>query len=399
MSQRYLSWTEIDLDAVAFDIRGFKRYVGDKVLLGTVVKANAYGHGAVEMARACLQNGADWAIVNRSNEGVELRQGGITAPTLMLGYLLAEEAERIVEWDLRPTVTNMAQVEALSAAAARRGTRVPVHVKLDTGLSRQGVMPADALDFVRAVSRIPNVVVEGLYSHFAVADENSPESEAFTRRQFETFVTVRDELKRAGFEIPICHIANTAATLNDPSMHLDLVRVGSGIGGLYPSDETKRTVPLKPALSLKSHVGRVTVLPPGASVSYGRTYVTSAPTTIALVPVGYGDGYRRSLSNRGVVLIRGRRAPVVGRVSMDQCMVDVTHIPDVAMNDEVVLIGAQGTEYLSADEVAELGGTVAAELTTALAARLPRVYLQGGQVVAVRDLVDDTKADAVPDLR
>ncbi len=387
MNQRYLSWAEIDLDAVAFDIQGFKRYVGDRVLLGAVVKANAYGHGAVEMARACLQNGADWAIVNRSNEGVELRQAGITAPTLVLGHTMADEAERIVAWDLRPTVSNAAQIEALSTAAARRGTRVPVHVKLDTGLSRQGVMPGEAADFVGLVARTPHVALEGLYSHFAVADENSPDAVAFTRRQFETFLAVREDLRRAGFEIPICHVANTAATLNDPAMHLDLVRVGSGITGMYPSEETLKTIPLKPVLSLKSHVGRVATLPPGASIGYGRTFTAAAPVKIALVPVGYADGYRRSLSNRGVVLIHGRRAQVVGRISMDQCTVDVTHIPDVAVDDEVVLIGAQGGDALSADEVADLAGTVAAELTSALPARLPRVYLRGGEVVAVRDLV------------
>ena len=390
MGQPYLSWAEIDLDALAFNVQGFKRHVGDPVLLGAVVKGNAYGHGAVEMAKVCLQTGADWVIVNRSNEGVEVRQGGVTAPVLVLGYLMPQEAERVVRWDLRPTVSNLEQIEALSAAAAARGTVARVHVKVDTGLGRQGVLPARALDFVTAASRVPHIQVEGVYSHFAVADDGSPENVAYTRQQFESFLAVRDQIRRAGIDIPLYHIATTAATLNDPAMHLDMVRVGAGIGGLYPSEDVQKTVPLRPVLSLKSHVARVTVLPPGTSIGYGRTYVTAAPTRIALVPVGYGDGYRRSLSNRGVVLIRGQRAPVVGRVSMDQSTADVTHLPDVAVNDEVVLIGAQGADYLSADEVGDLAGTVAYDITVTLARRIPRVYVQGGQVVAVEDLVDDT---------
>jgi alanine racemase len=390
MSQPYLSWAEIDLDAVAFNVQGFKRQVGDKVLLGVVVKGNAYGHGAVELAKTCLQSGANWVIANRSNEAVELRQGGITAPILVLGYMMPQEADRMVRWNLRPTVSNVEQLEALSAAAARRGADAPVHVKLDTGLSRQGVMPAEALDYVRTVASTPHIILEGMYSHFAVADEGKPESVAYTRQQFEAFITVRDDLKHAGSNIPICHICNTAATINYPEMHLDMVRVGSGIGGIYPSADVKRTVPLKPALSLKSHVARVSVLPPGTSVSYGRTYVTTAPTKVALVPMGYGDGYRRGLSNRGCVLIRGQRAPIVGRVCMDQCMVDVTHIPDVRLHDEAVLIGSQGQERISGEEVGELVGTNAYDITTTLTARIPRVYFEGGQVVGVRDLVDET---------
>ncbi len=390
MSQPYLSWAEVDLDAIAFNVQGFKRHVGNNVALGVVVKGNAYGHGAVEVAKVCLRSGADWVIANRSNEGVQLRQGGIDAPILVLGYMMPQEADRMVRWNLRPTVSNVEQIEALSAAAERRGTDIAVHVKLDTGLSRQGVMPAEALDYVKVVAATPHIGLEGMYSHFAVADEGKPESVAYTRQQFETFITVRDELKGAGFRIPICHICNTAATINYPEMHLDMVRVGSGIGGIYPSADVKRTVPLKPALELKSHVARVSILPPGTSVSYGRTYVTSAPTKVALVPMGYGDGYRRGLSNRGCVLIRGQRAPIVGRVCMDQCMVDVTDIPDVALHDEAVLIGTQGQDRISGEEVGELVGTNAYDITTTVTARIPRVYLQGGKVVAVRDLVDDT---------
>lgn len=389
MNQPYLSWVEVDLDAIAFNISGLKRYVGDKVLVGAVVKGNAYGHGAVEVSRAALASGADWAIVNRSNEGVELRQAGITAPLLVLGYLMPEEAERVVRWDLTPTVSDVTHVEALSKAAGEQGKVVNVHLKVDTGLGRQGVMPNEALDFARWLVRVPNLRMEGMYSHFAVADEGAADSVEYTRKQFDTYMAVRKQLLDADVAIPISHIANSAATLNSPEMHLDMVRCGSAVGGIYPSGDVKRTVPLRPALALKSHVARIKDLPGGSAISYGRTYVTKQDARIALIPVGYGDGYRRGLSNVGCILVRGRRAPIVGRICMDQCMIDVTGIPGVQLHDEAVLIGAQGDEWLSGEEVGALVGTNAYDITTTLAPRIPRVYIQNAAVLSVRDLVND----------
>ena len=389
MSQPFLSWIEVDLDAIAFNIQNLKTFLNPQVRLGIVTKGNAYGHGAPAVTRVALESGADWAIVNRSNEGVQLRKGGITAPVLILGYTLPQEADRLVRWDLRPTVTNLLQAEALSDAAQRQGLVANIHVKLDTGLGRQGLLPSEMVEFFQDLSRLPRLNIEGMYSHFSVADEGADDSLAYTRRQFETFVTVRDELVRAGFEVPICHICNTAATLNFPEMHLDMVRVGSLLGGIYPSADVKRSIALRPSLSLKSHVARVKVLPPGSAISYARTYVTQAPTTIALVPVGYGDGYRRGLSNKGSVLIHGQRAPIVGRICMDQCMVDVTHIADVALHDEVVLIGWQDGGCITGEEVGALLGTNAYDITTSFTPRLPRVYIQNGQMVGFSDLIEE----------
>ena len=389
MSQSLLSWAEIDLDTVAYNVQGLKKHVGPEVLLGAVLKGDAYGHGAVEVTKVVLESGADWIIVNRSNEGVELRQAGIEAPILVLGYTLPQEAERLVRWNLKPTVSNMLQIEALSSAAGRQGVSMDVHLKLDTGLGRQGVLPPEAVDFASDVAKTPHINIEGMYTHFAVADEGEADSVAYTRRQFETFMGVRESLIRAGFEIPLYHVCNTSATLSFPEMHLDLVRCGSAVEGVYPSLDVKRSVDLRPSMSLKSHVGRVKVLPPGSAVSYGRTYTTSAPTKIALVPVGFGDGYRRDLSNKGTVLIRGQRAPIVGRVCMDQCMVDVTHIPDVELHDEVVLIGSQGDECITGDEIGKLLDTSPFEIMTGFAPRIPRVYVRNGEVVGVKELFRD----------
>ena len=389
VSQSLLSWAEIDLDAIAHNVQGLKKYVGPDVLVGAVLKGDAYGHGAVEVAKVVLENGGDWIVVNRSNEGVELRQAGIEAPMLVLGYTLPQEAERLVRWNLQPTVSNMLQIEALSSAAGRKGTSMDVHLKLDTGLGRQGILPPEAVDFATAVAKTPHINIVGMYSHFAVADEGEEDSVAYTRRQFEIFMDTREDLIQAGFEIPLYHVCNTAATLNLPEMHLDMVRCGSAVEGAYPSLAVKKSVDLRPAMSLKSHVARVKVLPPGTAVSYGRTYTTSAPTKIALVPVGFGDGYRRDLSNRGTVLIRGQRAPIVGRVCMDQCMADVTHIPDVELHDEVVLIGSQGDECITGAEIGELLGTSPFEIMTGFAPRIPRVYVRNGETVAVKELFRD----------
>jgi len=393
MDQPYLSWAEVDLDAIAYNIRGLKKHVGDKVLLGPVLKGDAYGHGAVEVSKTVLANGADWVIVNRSNEGVELRQAGIDAPILVLGYTLPQEAKRLVRWNLKATVNNMEQIAALSAAAARRGKSVDVHVKLDTGLGRQGVLPDESLAFVTDVAATPHVRIEGMYTHFSVADEGAADSVAYTRRQFEIFMETRELLKRAGYEFPLYHVCNTAATLNSPEMHLDLVRCGSAVEGIYPSADVSRSVDLRPSMSLKSHIARVKTLPAGSAISYGRTYVTAAPTRVALVPVGYGDGYRRDLSNKGLILVHGQRAPIIGRVCMDQCMVDVTHIPDVALHDEAVLIGRQGNDEISGEEIGKWLGTNAFDIMTGFTSRIPRVYIRGGKVVGVKELFSGEDAD------
>ncbi|HIC93204.1 MAG TPA: alanine racemase, partial [Anaerolineae bacterium] len=299
---QWLTWAEIDLDAIAHNVRQLKRHIGERVKLMAVVKANAYGHGAVPVARTALESGAERLAVNRVVEGIELRRAGIAAPILVLGYFPPWEAEAVVRHGLIPTVTEREVASALAEAAGRLGKAVPIHIKVDTGMGRFGLLPEEVVDFVQGLADFPNLHLEGLYTHFAAADEAD---KSYTRRQFGIFLDVLKRLEEAGVEVPIRHAANSAATLDLPETHLDMVRCGIAIYGLYPSAEVSRSVPLRPAMSLKSRVARLRTLPAGSCISYGCTYITSSPTRVALVPVGYGDGYHRLLSNRGQVLIRG----------------------------------------------------------------------------------------------
>jgi alanine racemase len=373
-----LTWAEIDLDAIAFNAAGLKARAGGKAELMVTVKANGYGHGAVEVARAAMEGGATRLAVHRTLEGAQLRQAGITAPILVMGYTLPAASERVVRWNLTPTVNSQPQAEALSAAAVAAGKSLPIHVKVDTGMGRYGLLPDEALDFVRFLSSLPGLVLEGLYTHHAVADLAD---KTFTRHQFSVYSDVVKRLEEAGFTFPLKHVSNSATTLDLPEMALDMLRCGIALYGLHPSDEVEPVIPLRPAMTLKSRVARVRTLPAGASISYGRTYITDKPTRAALIPVGYGDGYHRILSNRGAVLIRGQRAPIVGRVCMDQFVVNVNHIPGVQLHDEVVLVGRQGEGHIPAEQVARWAETINYEVTTGLLPRVTRVYLRGGEEV------------------
>jgi alanine racemase len=384
-----LTWAEIDLDAIAHNARELKQHIGEKTQLMAVVKANGYGHGAAPVAETALDNGASCLAVHRTLEGVQLRQAGITAPILIMGYTLPAQAETIVRWDLTPTVNTPEQAQALSNSASLQGKVLPIHVKVDTGLGRFGLLPGEVVDFVQAISTLPGLVLEGIYTHFAIADAAD---KTYTLQQFEILRDVVRKLEEAEgnrggglpalHAIPIKHAAGSAATLDLPQTHLDMVRCGITLYGLRPSDEVEPTIPLRPAMTLKSHVARVRTLPAGSSISYGCTYTTSEPTRVALVPVGYGDGYHRLISNRGQVLIRGQRAPVVGRVCMDQLVVKVSHILNVQQDDEVVILGRQGDDEITAEEVAAWAETINYEVTTSILPRVTRVYLKGGQIVA-----------------
>ena len=380
-----LTWAEIDLDAIAYNTRELKRHLGENTELMAVVKANGYGHGAVPVAEVVLDNGASHLAVHRTLEGVQLRQAGITAPVLIMGYTLPSDAETIVRWDLTPTVNTLEQAEALSAVASHQGQVLPIHVKVDTGLGRFGLLPQGVVDFVRAASELPGLILEGIYTHFAIADAAD---KAYTLQQLEIYLEVVKRLEEAGFTISIKHAAGSAATLDLPQTHLDMVRCGIALYGMRPSDEVEPTIPLRPAMALKSRVARVRTLPAGSSISYGCTYTTSEPTRVALVPIGYGDGYRRLISNRGQVLICGQRAPIVGRVCMDQFVVKVSHVPNVQQHDEVVLLGRQGDDEISAEEVATWAETINYEVTASILPRVTRVYLKDGQAVAVHPLVE-----------
>ena len=388
MLEDIVTWAEIDLDAIAFNVRAFKRHVGERVQVFAVVKANAYGHGAVPVARAALEAGATRLAVHRAIEGVELRRAGITAPILVMGYTppAPRAAEMIVHYDLTPSLITREFAEVVSAEAIRAGKVIPLHVKVDTGMSRYGLMPDEVVDFCRALTSLPGVKLEGLFTHFATADSSDP---THARRQLATFLDVIRAVAGAGIHVSLRHAANSAAMMRLPEAHLDAVRPGIAMYGMDPSDEWPPVFEIHPALAFKSRVSRVRVLPPGSGISYGRTFVTERERSVALVPVGYGDGYHRVLSNKGSVLIRGQRAPIRGRVSMDQFVVDITGLQVVRQDDEVVIIGRQGGAEIRAEEVAQLAGTINYEVTTSLLPRVVRVYRRGGQVVGVTSLEEE----------
>ena len=366
----FTNFAIIDLDAIAHNVAALKKRVGSDVALWAVVKANAYGHGAVPVARAALAAGASRLAVARIREGIELRQAGIDAPILVMGYHLPTEAAAAAAHDLIMTVNDVAFARALDHQARDAGKQLPIHVKVDTGMGRFGVLPEELLGFLEALARLRHLKLEGLWTHFATADEADKD---FARRQFAMF-RYAAFLARDRFDIPLLHAANSAAILDLPEANLDAVRPGIALYGLYPSPEVSREVALRPALTLVSHVGRVRTLPPGGSVGYGRTFIAREATRVALLPIGYGDGLHRLLSNRGQVLIRGQRAPILGRVSMDNIVVDVSHIPGVQEGDEAVLIGRQGEEAITAEEVAAWAETINYEVTTALLPRVARAY-------------------------
>ncbi len=374
-TRRYVTWTEIDLDAIAWNVLRLKKHVGEHTELMAVVKANAYGHGTLPVARVALQNGATRLAIGRVDEAIKLRKAGIDVPILLMCFTTPAQSPDIVRYRLTPTVNALKQAQALSKAVAAQGAPpLPIHIKVDSGMGRFGLMPDEVLDFARAVAAIPGLTLEGFYTHFSTADEADT---SHTHRQFALYRQLLHQIEEAGIPVRIKHVANSAATMRFPEMHLDMVRCGIAIYGLYPSPGMERSLDLRPAMALKSRVGRVRTLPSGWAISYGRTYVTTRPTLVALVPVGYGDGYHRILSNRGAVLICGQRAPLLGRVCMDQFVVDITGITGVEEGDPVVLLGRQGQDQIHADEIAAWAATINYEVVTAILPRVPRVYIRG----------------------
>ena len=366
-------WAEIDLDALAYNVASLKGQAGPAAM-AAVVKANAYGHGAVGIAQAALEAGAERLAVICVDEGEQLRRAGIRAPVLVMGHSPVSDARRIVELELTPTVNSLEMAQALAREADAAGLRQPLHLKVDTGLNRYGLTPAEIVPLAEALRDVPALEVEGIFTHFASADEGD---KRFTLEQYTVFRGVVEKLPW----IPMRHVSNTATLLDRPEMSLDLVRPGVGMYGLYPSQYVSRTLNLRPVLSLKSRVARLTSIAPGDSVSYGRTWRANRPSVIALVMCGYGDGLPRVLSNRGSALVRGRRIPMVGRVCMDMFMADVTDVPAVAEGDEVVIIGRQGEAEITAQEIGDLCGTISYEILCGITARVPRLYLRAGRLV------------------
>lgn len=367
---------EVDLDAIQFNMDSMHKNLKNGTLMTAVVKTDGYGHGAVEIAKKLQHLYYLWGYaVATYEEAEEIRAAGITKPILILGYVFAEDYPGLVKDGIRPAVFREDMLEQLNEAAASRGVKLKIHLAVDTGMSRIGVRPDDSgLEFVKKAMSCKNLDIEGMFTHFAKAD--MAEGAEATRLQYERFTHFEERIRtELGLNIPLVHCSNSAALITYRDMNLDMVRAGITLYGLWPSNEVDRTiVPLKPALSLKSHIAFVKSLEPGESVSYGGTFTAKTRMRVATIPVGYGDGYPRSLSNKGYVLIRGQKAPILGRVCMDQFMVDVDAIPDACEGDEVTLLGRDGEQVITAEELGDLSGRFNYELCCDLSRRVPRVY-------------------------
>lgn len=359
----------IDLGAIAHNIAEVRKQMGDRRRLMAVVKADAYGHGSVEVSWTALRSGADCLGVAIPEEGAQLREAGIEAPILVLGLIQPQEAYKAVDAGLEQTVCSLELAEALDQEAGRVSIHANVHIKVDTGMGRIGVKPQDVCHLAERIRRLRNLNLVGVFSHFASADEADKTS---SKRQIEIFDQIVRQLEAKGFDIPQKHMANSAGILDLPQSHYDLVRPGIILYGLYPSNTLSHRVDLRPAMSFQTRIAFLKWVPPGTPISYGQTFVTRRKTRVATLPVGYADGYRRLLSGRSEVLIRGRRAPLIGRICMDMCMADVSHIPHVRPGDDVVLFGRDP----SADEIASMAETINYEILCGVGKRVPRIYVR-----------------------
>lgn len=366
-ARQYSTWANVDLSAIASNVRYYVERTNRQVM--AVVKANAYGHGALAVSKAALGAGATWLAVARVEEALELREAGIEAPILILGFTPPEQVDAMIAADVSMTIWDLQQIETIAETAARLARPAKLHLKVDTGMSRLGVTPLQTVDLAQKISNHSGLSLEGVFSHYARADEQDPEP---THAQLERFQSVVESLEKHGLRPTLVHSANSAAGLAFPSTWFDMVRVGIAMYGLHPSPARRLPGAFRPALCWKSSLAMVKTLPPGRGVSYGHAYQTRTEERIGTVPVGYADGFRRVLGNE--VLVAGRKVPVVGRVTMDQIMVQLDSVPRARVGDEVVLIGVQEQASISAEVLAERWGTINYEVTSGISQRVPRVY-------------------------
>jgi len=382
-----LTWTEVNLDAIAQNVKNIKKLIGKKKELMAVVKGNAYGHDILEISSVVLENGATRLAVARLEEAIFLRKAGITVPILVLGLTLKPQAESLVSYDITPTVCEFEMIEKLSESAVQMNKMTKIHLKVDTGMGRIGIFPDDVLKFIKRIKTLKKVEIEGIFTHFSVADEKD---KFYTEEQFRKFIEILTILEKEGIKIPIKHVGNSATLLDLPHMWLDMVRPGLAIYGLYPSKEVKKTINLIPAQQFKTKIVFIKELPRGESISYGRTYITKRRMRVASLPVGYADGYNRLLSNQGEVLVRGQRVPIIGRVCMDQCMIDVTNLTQVEIGDEVVLWGRQGEGMITVEEIAQKIRTINYEIVHLPdKKRVPKLFIKDGKPWKIKTMLGE----------
>lgn len=380
MEQR--TWAEVSLDAVAHNIKQIRKITNPSAQIMAVVKADAYGHGFMEVAKTLLDNGADRLAVATLREGAQLRSRGVNVPILVLGALMEDDIEDFINFNITPTVFSYETAHAISYIAQKKEIVTKIHIKLDTGMSRIGFLTGDdngnVVDEIEKISRLPYIEIEGIFSHFSTSDEFD---DSYTRMQFARFMDVVNQLEERGVKIPIKHICNSAGIMMYPEMHLDMVRPGVILYGLYPSDEVDKSVlDLKPAMTLKSRITHVKEVEPGRGVSYGKEYITEGITKIATVPVGYADGYLRGLAHEGKMMVNNQQVRIVGRICMDQCMIDVTNVHNIERGDEVILFSDSG---ITIDDLARWLDTINYEVACVIGKRIPRIYTRQGKAVKV----------------
>ena len=377
------AWAEIDLDAIAYNTRNIKKLIGDKDLIA-VVKASCYGHGVIDIIPTLLENGVSRFAVAMISEALEIRDNKITAPVMILGFTPLYLGEELINNNIEQTVYDLDYAKELSKIALTLNKKAKIHIAIDTGMGRIGFLPNEkSIDNITEICSLEGIEVIGIFTHFSTSDEKDKE---YSHEQFTKMLSVMDTLKKSGIDIPLKHVANSGAIIDLPDTYLDAVRAGIILYGYYPSDEIdKNNLALKPALTLKATITNVKTLEKDMYVSYGRTFKTSNETIVATIPVGYADGYLRKLAENGKVIIKGEFAPIIGRICMDQFMIDVTNIPDVKIGDEVILLGEKNGLKYNADDMAKKLDTINYEVTCMLKSRLPRVYIKDTHIINVKN--------------
>ncbi len=376
-------WAEINLDTIATNTKNIKKLVGDKELIA-IVKADCYGHGAVDVVPTLLENGASRLAVAMLTEAIELRENNINAPIVILGYTPLYLGEDLINYDIEQTVYDLDYAKELSKIALNFNKKVKIHIAIDTGMGRIGFLHGD--DTVKTINEVYNLEgleVIGIYSHFSTSDEKD---KSYANEQLFKFKKVMADLKALGIELPLKHISNSGAIIDMPETYLNGVRPGIILYGYYPSKEvSKDNLSVKPALTLKAKVAHVKELHKDMYISYGKTFKTNKKTIVATLPIGYGDGYPRALSENAKVIVNGKFASILGRICMDQCMIDVTDIENIKTGDEVIILGGEGDLKFNADDMAEALGTINYEILCRIKSRIPRVYIKNKEVFKVRN--------------
>lgn len=368
------AWAEVSIEALKFNIRSLKSCIDKDIDFMGVIKADAYGHGVIKVAQVLVEEGVKRFAVIMVEEAIELRKNNFNQPILILGHVPEDDYINIVDYNLIPVIYKYSQAEKLNKIAKDRDKTVDIHIKIDTGMGRLGFMPKlESIEEIEKINSLSNINMEGIYTHLSTADEKD---NPFALEQLGKFEFILQELEKKNIHIPIKHMANSAANINFKNMHFNMVRPGTSLYGLYPGPKmaVNPRVALEPVMSIKSRLVHIKELEVGSSVSYGRTFIAKRPSLIGVVPMGYVDGVFRALGNRGDVLIKGKRCPIIGNICMDQLMVDLTDLEHVDLGDEVVILGKQGQERISAEEIGEIAGTISIEVVTRIGKRVPIIY-------------------------